>query len=231
MIPRTKVQLTVDFPVGYKFWTPKSDDYSEEGFRFFRGTWLIRGVGVRQARALIAIEGRLASIVDSLAANPTEFDKLASSIESCDRDNLPESLVALLTDDERNAVANEDFAPLEGLELGVAGLAYALAAVGCWPAASCRGHPGDRAWSATPAVFVALDRHRGMVLQRFVTEARCGFDQDGSRDNLLVIHAESIEDTMCLANLVVGERKAFTPRRGPRPTRDASGHLQRRLFD
>jgi hypothetical protein len=76
---------------------------------------------------------------------------------------------------------------LGGLELGVAGLVHALASVGCFPAASCRGHSGPEAWARHPVVYLAVDRPRASVLEQFVQVAGYGFGVDLERSDLLII--------------------------------------------
>ena len=50
MIPCTFLDLDSAEPPDHTGWTPERDDLSEESFAYFRGTWLIRGVGVRSGR-------------------------------------------------------------------------------------------------------------------------------------------------------------------------------------
>ena len=100
--------------------------------------------------------------------------------------------------------------------MGVAGLVYALAAVGCWTAASCRGHPKSYAFTDRPVVVLACDRHRASVLQADVQQNHCGLTTDGHREGLLAVEAESVEQMMALALLVTSHRKDFIPRRAER---------------
>jgi len=68
---------------------------------------------------------------------------------------------------------------LGGLELGVAGLATALATIGgCFPAASCRAHSSKQSWSPYPVVLLATDEFRTRRLETDVASAGCGFVVD-----------------------------------------------------
>lgn len=225
MIPRTVIELDRSVPTEHNGWTPRPEDVSEEGFAYFRDTWLIRGVRITEAREVCADEQRLVAIVDRLATNETEFDALANALESGDQEAVPEQF---RSDDELTEELTGEPA-LDGLELGVAGLVYAVAAVGFWPAASCRGHPGDRAWADHPVVYVACDRHRAAVLQPLVEAASCGFDIDEARPELLVVGAESVSELMELAALVLQSPKAFVRSRGARRTKPTVDSEQQRF--
>jgi len=231
MIPRFSFELNSELPSEHTGWTPKKDDVSEEGFGGYRGTWLIRGVGVREARRLIAIEQSLVELAGRLSADPDEFEGVASALESGESDTLPERLM------EGGALAElepylGDGSPVDGLELGVAGLVYALAAAGCWTASSCRGHPGEHAWSPRPVVFLTCDTYRANILQPLVESASCGFCVDVCRPNLLGLEAESVVELMNLAQLVIDTRRTFVPKRSPRrPRTEGSDSQGRFVFD
>lgn len=98
---------------------------------------------------------------------------------------------------------------LEGLEVGVAGLVYALSAAGMFPAASCRGHADPASWSAVPVVMFAADRGHAEALQPLVESSRCGFDLDPIRPELLVINGRSVEDTLRLGRAVLASIETF----------------------
>lgn len=226
MIPRADVQLDPEIPDGYEFWTPKRDDISEEGFGYFRDTWLIRGVGVRAARSLMKVERDLVAVADHCSSTLQEFDDIATALESGDLDEVPES-VAASAPFERVAQyysPGERMSPVEGLDVGVAGLVCALAAVRCWPAASCRGH-GPSGWAPHPMVYLAADRHRATTLGRLVAATGCGFGMDPARDQLLVVMAPSVLEIMELASLVLDARHQFPKRRGSRTRHDDSTQI------
>lgn len=225
VIPRTPLQLDPSVPTEHTGWTPRGDDVSEEGFGGFRDTWLIRGVGVREAKALIRVERELIDLADRYATGGGDFDAICRALEEGVADELPERLRVPCVPDEISLRVHGDdgYSPSEGLDLGVAGLVYALAAVGCWTAASCRGHPGKYAWSDHPIVAFACDRHRVAVLQPWVEQSGCGLTTDGHREGLLAVVAESVEDTMALASLVAGHRREFIPHRVRRPRSAVQG--------
>lgn len=221
MIPRTAIESTPAVPPGYSFWTPRRDDLSDEGFGYFVGTWLIRGTWVRDARAAATAEEAIVAAVDALAANAEQFDRIAHELETCDVSELPAELAgsAAIQAVEPYLMVDGEESALGGLEIGVAGLVHALSATGCWPAASCRGHPGG--WAPHPVVYLAADRHRVTTLRDLAEAAGCGFTTDPSRDRLLVVEAGSVEDTMRLGRLVMDARRDMVPRRGPRRSHHA----------
>lgn len=217
VIPQTSLDLSFDIPSTYRYGRPRREDVSEEGFGGFRGTWLLHGaVGVRDARQVIRDERELVEILDGAALTADEFDAIALAFER-GYGELPERLVPgpladLATTMEREA--NEGESRLHGLDVGVAGLVYALSATGFWTAASCRGHVGSSPWSDRPVVLFATDEHRAMVLRPFVERAACGFAEAGP--DLLAVEAKSIEGTMRLAELVLSQPRAFRQPRGVR---------------
>lgn len=224
---------SITIPDDATFWMPKPQDIDEEGIGcLFRGTWLIKDVPVREARRLRQEECRIAEVVGNLAATAEDFDRLAHAIEDgCDPDVSAEQV---LSSTERAAldgfVSDDESAALDSLELGVAGLVYALATVRIIPAASCRGHPGDRAWSDAPVVLFATTEYRARALQPLVEATGCRFGIDPARQDLLTVQGRSILDTMALADAVLGSRHTFVrprPSRGHRPVR---AHDQERLF-
>jgi hypothetical protein len=126
MFPTSSLKGSAQIPSDAEFWMPKPEDIDEEGISFFRGTWLIKDIPVRAARRLAREERNVAEVVGNLAATPQDFDRLAHAAE-----DGYEGYV--LTAEERAAldsfVSNDEGAALDSLELGVAGLVYALATV------------------------------------------------------------------------------------------------------
>ncbi len=226
MIPRVCVEFETKVPEAATFWTPRSEDISEEGFAYFRDTRLIRGVGANLARDVIREEARLLALAGRFAADDDEFDAIAHAMENGYPEDLPDRFAGALGDELRDAIS--DIPAVECLEIGVAGLVYALSSAGFWPAASCRGHPGG--WSEHPVIYFAADRHRTLALQRLAAAARSGFQIDFSRGDLLAVVGSSVEDTALLATLVVDARADLVPRRGPRSRRDPGG-IQQSLWD
>ncbi|GAB6987019.1 hypothetical protein [Nocardioides pyridinolyticus] len=229
MFPEAPVIGTSDLPAAATFWMPSPVEISEEGFGFFRDTWLIRNVSVGDAREIISIEWRMAEVVGRLAKDGDDFERLAGIAESAALDDPAEEVSA----EELHALAEvvSDIPELCGLELGVAGLVHALASVQVLPAASCRSHP-ERSWSDAPVVLFAATEFRARALQPLVEETGCTFGIDAARPNLLVVRGRSIENTMALADAVVENRKSFVqPRVSSSPRRDPSpSSTQEQLF-
>jgi hypothetical protein len=188
------------------FWTPKPRDIGEEGFGFFRDVWPIVRTPVLEARSYLDAERGILDFVGDLAMTEERFDLIASAIEDDDVDRSE------LTASEQRALQQliDDAEPyLDGLDLGVGGLVYALSAIGAFPAASCRGHLGSAAWSKWPVVLVAIDEFRAGVLGPLVTGVGCRFDIDPARPDLLVICAGSVTSTVRLADTILTDRAAF----------------------
>jgi hypothetical protein len=215
MIPRVALELSSEFPDGHEFWVPRGDEISEEGFGAFRDTWLIRGIGVRDARSVLEAETALVRVADAFSDTFEEYEAIAGALETGELDELPIAVrqSAMFASCERYLPGDGTFA-LGSLDLGVAGAVYALSTVRCLTAASCRGH-GAHSWSPNPVVYVAASRHRAGVLQSMVREADCGFGTDPARDGLLTVEAESVTDMMRLADAILEHRKEFVEHRVP----------------
>ena len=205
MIPRADITISSELPTQATYWIPDEEDMSEEGIGFFRDTWLIRDVEHEVAAKIAADERRISHIVNRLATDVQSFDQLARAVESAEPEELPPDLPDGPELEELKDLVNDDFSPLEGLDLGVAGLVFALASIGCIPAASCRGHAGSLSWAEYPVVFMATDRTYAQRLEPLVDRAGCGFAIDDYRPNLLMIYGASIEDTISLAAFILDD--------------------------
>jgi hypothetical protein len=138
MIPAQDIEADVPSPLP-EAGMPDPEEVSEEGFGGFRDAWYIGHVAKADMEAILREEVELMRIVDAVAATPEEFEELASAIEGCDLESLPEQLHEAAMREGLAACVDEEIAPLDGLELGVAGLAYPLGSVGCLTAASTFG--------------------------------------------------------------------------------------------
>jgi hypothetical protein len=209
---------------------PRSDEITEEGFGYFRGTWLIDRVSLEEAQSTISDEAELIRLIDEIASAPEEFELLASSIEEQDLEPLPASLrTAALESGLASFVSDDDAPPLDGLEIGVAGLTHALSAMRCRTAASCRSHISSHTWSDCPVVFFAAPAWRVELLAELVSSEGCGLGED--RD-MLTIYGPSIRDTHRLAERILIERGRFRKMPEHWPTRrpQRSSHAQLSLL-
>lgn len=226
MFPTSPLSGSTTVPGEATFWMPKPEDIDDDGIGvLIHDTWLIKDVPVREARRLRQEESRIAEVVGRLATTPEDFDRLATAVE----EGLEPDGDYSLTNTERaelgQALSDDEATPLDSLELGVAGLVYALATVRIIPAASCRGHPGGRAWSPLPVVLFATTEYRAEALQPLVEATGCQFGIDARRPDLLAVMGRSILDTMALAEAVLESRRTFVQ---PKPSRRARPD-QRRL--
>ncbi|GAA3397512.1 hypothetical protein [Cryptosporangium minutisporangium] len=204
MIPHVDVEAGIvpELPAAAQYWMPAKEEMLGEGIGYFRGVWSLYDVTREDAAAVAASEQAAVAALDVLSPNAQQFDRLARVLETHDpsTDADDEAAVALLAEQVDLTSLH-----LGGLEVGVAGLSFALAAIGCIPAASCRGHMGDDAWSYNPIVFAAVDRpHADWLLPR-VRRAKCGFGIGAGRENVLAIQAHSIVDLMALTASILRE--------------------------
>ncbi len=210
MIPTSDTTPQVPSPIPICV-MPKADEISDEGFGYFRGTWFIGRAALADAQSIVRQEAVVMEWLDEVAANPEEFEQLASAIEAGDMELLPDSI-------RGSAIAKgictfvtefEETAPLDGLEIGVAGLTYVLSATGCLTAASCRWHVRSDSWADCPVVFFAAPNWRVHLLAEFIASEGCGLGQDR---NMLTIYGSSIRDTHRLAQRILVERGRFRSR-------------------
>lgn len=182
-------------------------DEAESGIGFFQGSWRIQNTTVDKASEYLDLERRIATAAARLAPTTADYNRLVDAVEAGGAGDPAEDLSGL----EREAVGDFgwDIPPdLGGLEVGVAGLSYALNAVGIVTAASCRGHTPP-SWSKAPVVSFAADRVRAVQLQRMVARTGCTFFVDDVRPNLLVVHGRSVTHTMALADALIDHADRF----------------------
>ncbi len=210
MIPSYSVVPEIDLPAGDDCGYPTSDAISEEGFGYFRGTWWLGHVPLSDARQTVAFERDLVAALDALADDEQEFEDLAAAVEHIEPDDGEVPL--LLRDTRVEGLVRpfiDDGSPLGGLEIGVAGLTYALSTVGFRTAASCRAHKGANSWSDCPVVLFGAHKWRAVLLAALAAEAGCGIGQD--RD-MLTVYAPIIRNLMSLAEAVLAKRASFRSR-------------------
>jgi hypothetical protein len=234
MFPTSPLEGSVAIPSGATFWMPKAADIDEEGIGcFFRETWLIKDVPVGVARSLRRDERRIAEVVGELATTADDFDRLAHVIEDCaDEEELNQrtDLSAAEREALRDLLPEVETGVLDSLEVGVAGLVYALATVRIIPAASCRGHVGRQVWSEAPVVLFAATEYRAKALQPLVEATQCRFTIDPARPDLLVVTGQSILRTMALADAILESRHTFVRSRPVRRVTPSNVGTQEQLF-
>jgi hypothetical protein len=205
--PTADIELDASLPANAEYWVPEPDEIDDyEGFGMFQDVWPITDVSADEANAVARKDGLLCHVVASLARDAIDFDVLAAAVETGsvgEADEISAESLATL----EPYLAGES--ALEGLELGVAGLVYALSAAGMFPAASCRGHADPDAWSAVPVVMFAADRAHAEALQPLLESNGCGFGLDPIRPELLVINGRSLGDTLRLGRAVLASLKPF----------------------
>lgn len=206
MIPSYRIVPEISLPSGDHCGYPRSDEISEEGFGYFRGTWWIGHVPVSAARQTVEFERELVAALDAEADDEQEFEELATAVESVGSDDGEVPLLLRNTPVERLVQAFIDDSPLGGLEIGVAGLTHALSTVGFRTAASCRAHTGANSWTDYPIVLFGAHKWRAVRLAALAAEAGCGVGQD--RD-MLTVYAPSIRNLMDLADAVLAQPGSF----------------------
>ncbi len=213
MIPRCDFEPSGELPVHARYWMPPADIIDKEGgtgIGFFRDVWLIINVPEDEAREIATDEREICRIVDEISPDVRTFEELVGLVESYFPEDAESSGIApeVL---QRLDLYLDEFSPLHGLDLGVAGLTYALASIGCVPVASCRGHAKPHSWADRPVVHVAIDRPHADWLQSIVRRTGCGFDIDPERPDFLVIDAPSITEMIELAGAVLYEAETNWP--------------------
>ncbi|MBD0843276.1 hypothetical protein [Streptomyces sp. TRM68416] len=207
MIPVLNYEVAPEIPERATFWMPTEDDIpDDEGLGYFRDVWMILNEPLEYTRRVIESERGFITLVDRLAESVQDYETLASLIENGETERvITEPLLGRLKAEAREILewTEDDELPLRSLELGVAGLSYALSTIGSVPVASCRGHMDG--WSDQPVVYAAIDEQRAHWLQPLVQEAGCGFHIGMNREEFLAIDGPSIHHTNNLAQAVVSK--------------------------
>jgi hypothetical protein len=133
MIPRYDIDVDPTVPPTATFWVPAPGDLEESGgIGDFHDTELIV-TDLEEAGAVLEAEREAIEYLDAKSSTPRKFDDLAAAIE-WEAPDMP-------SDEAPDFFDQEDaWYGLNGLEVGVAGLVYAMNAVGIVTAASCRSH-------------------------------------------------------------------------------------------
>ncbi|THA55853.1 hypothetical protein E6P78_32475 [Streptomyces sp. A0958] len=215
MIPAVSLDVDPSFPAGLAMGLPDKDEVIEEGYGCFRDVWTIGEVGHEEAIQMIEAERHLVRLVDQASRTDAEFEAMAKAVETGELENLPDGYAEEHPQSELvqflDAV-DEEHSPLDALDLGVAGLAYALSSVGCFTAASCRSHYSDQPWADRPVIFFAAERPTVHWLTPLVRDSGCGFADGSDRaDRLLIVQAPSITNFVDLAQRIVEQAE----RQGP----------------
>lgn len=216
MIPRFDVEVSIEVPDGDCGY-PRSEDISEEGFGYFRGGWFIGRAYLKDAQSVVSAEIEILEILTELADDTQSYEESALLVESPPgtQDELPDGvrmsdLMRFIVPDDENPDGTSG-SGLWGLEVGVAGLTYALSATGFLTAASCRSHH-PTSWSDCPVVFFAAHAWRATLLAELAGQHGCGV---APGREMLTVYAPSVENLTSLASAVLAERTSF--RRNPNP--------------
>lgn len=196
MIPRYQVDVEPRIPERATFWTPTADDLEDEDQLgdFHDGELIITDLD--EARAVINAEAIAVAYADQHSATSEEFDEIADQTEF----EFPD----LPSEEAPEFMVTAGWDGVGGLELGVAGVSYALNAIGITTVASCRAHTAiHRRWAEYPVVILAADRHQVEAIQPLVDASGCGFEVDDGRPRFLAIHAPSIVEMMTLARMIL----------------------------
>jgi hypothetical protein len=182
-------------------------DSEEEDFEsgWFRDVWSLGTVKIGEVEEFVRYEQRVLPKLDAAAHSASDFEAFALALEDGEVDHLSVSQRETF-----DAVRLFDLAPqpddpvlLGGLELGVAGLSYALCAAGCPTVASCRSHWDGLSWSDCPVVFFVAKQSWLQPLATLIVRNGCSLDSDRG---CLKICGPSVVNTHSLAVQILTER-------------------------
>lgn len=189
----------------------ESSDEDDEEFEVtdwngIHGSHELEQLPVGELLQLLGDEQRCLELVDALSGSVEDFEMNSGAVEGSWTEDLVNG-----TDDRTGAL--DELAGtidcnrvLYGLDLGVASLSFALAAVdGAVPRASCRSHDGTPSWSTYPTVqfestFTAFERIRD--LSRTVDSV--GFHWDEER-GLVCLVARSVVPLLGLSSVLINQ--------------------------
>lgn len=155
-----------------------------------------------EARCILERENHALTRVASAATNESEFERLAHEAET----------EYFIDDPNEGLVAAPD--------LGMFAACVGLCAAGCATCASCRGHPGEYAWSDHPVIQFMADPIRARIIQEIAQATGCGL---ASVEGRLVLWAQSIEETLSFAQLLLERVAEFDATPPPDILREARG--------
>ncbi|MFD7884893.1 hypothetical protein ACFV3N_20935 [Streptomyces bauhiniae] len=206
MIPIVEYTPVSELPAQASFWMPTEDDIpDDEGLGYFRDVWMILNEPIDCSRRVIETEKAFIEIADRVAKSEEEFEIVSRILETGDIERLNStSFRNAFGTKELNIVdwsESDDPPPLGNLELGVAGVAYALSTIGAVPVASCRGHKDG--WSDLPVVYAAIDEQRARWLQPIVQDSECGFHIGLNREEFLAIEGPSVRHMNQMAHRIL----------------------------
>jgi hypothetical protein len=212
LIERKRYEPKTKVPESFEFWDSSEEALFEAfGEGFYSDDCSPLG-DVSRADALKVVRDELSVImaIDALSDDREEFERLADLFDRHSRrprdfdggsegEFLPSELERLVRDHRID---------LGQLDIGVAGLVYALRAIGCIPVLSCRGHSDSNKFTDHPMIYFATTKGRVEWIMPWVVRNGCGINSEPVRTNLLIIEAGSIADTAALANdlLVAAEK-------------------------
>lgn len=138
-------------------------------------------------------------VVDCIEAESRWLDHAAGSADAAQFDAV--------LDDAVEQEVGDDFDHLfRGMDVGVAGLVFALTAAGYATCYSCRGHAGIST-ARVPQVRLATEPDRLRLLVDYAERAGCGLDADD--EGLVTVYASSVPDLHRMATLVMEDRAVF----------------------
>lgn len=207
MYPRRDTDVDASLPSLDDYWVPKPSETDEEGYGLnFRDVSALSGVTVADARGVLQWERGAADWVSEHAEDEERFETLARLAESY---NPVDGLDDFPSDPLFPVPLQDSDYSLWGLELGVSGLSYVMAATGFYPVASCRSH-AHNSWADHPTVLFACDKRRLERLQPIIAQSGCGLNVDSTRGKtLLVVYSPSIVEIMNLAGAAFDARAEF----------------------
>lgn len=231
MIPRTALNLRAEIPHEASFWLPSPAEIEDDGvIGYFDGTWNLVGVSTEDAQTVVACEQAGLLALNAIATDGPSFERYAQILDTRNPDFGCMDGEEEVMFEEMATHADLETFDLARLEIGVAGLSHALSAIGCVPAASCRGHVLDHTpWAEHPVVYAAINRPLAKWLQPLVAASSCGFGLDDNRGGLLVIQAELIVDSIDLADRILTEATGATP--PPLPGQEVQAPLVTRILE
>jgi hypothetical protein len=198
MIPRYDIIIDPAVPVQATFWIPTAEEFADmDQLGDFHDAELVQ-TDLVEAQVIADAEAVAVAYADAHSTTAEEFDEIADQTKfECP--DLP-------SDEAPEFMVTEGWGGVGGLELGVAGLVYALNAVGILTAASCRSHStSHRRWADYPIVIFAASRQQLQALQPLVEAAGCGFDFDEGRPKFIGIYGPSVVEMMRLTKRVLEE--------------------------
>lgn len=187
MIPQYNVPIKISVDLTKVYSVPWRIIHNESGLVSNHFYEYMKGIGWRDFTLALGIEKKAIAFIDSSTKTSEEFEELAEQ---------------LFDDPDWTELMH-----IQGLDLGIANVVFALYAFGCFPITSCRGHPLPIGERYPLVVFFARPEVVPLIVGVAAGAGVGLLSQEADSEQSLIVYAKNILDMQRFAN---GLHKAYS---------------------